>query len=56
MKNRNSLVLVHFLFIVSISQEEISVCSTAFKYQLATFLLASLIAKRVDLQKSKMEL
>jgi hypothetical protein len=31
-KNRNSLVLVHF--IVSISLEEINVCSTAFRYQL----------------------
>jgi hypothetical protein len=32
MMKRNSLVLVHF--IVSISQEEINVCSTAFRYQL----------------------
>ncbi len=34
MKNRNTLVLVHFIFIVSISQEEINVCSTAFINQL----------------------
>ncbi len=32
MKKRNSMVLV--MFIVSISQEEINVSSTAFRYQL----------------------
>jgi hypothetical protein len=34
-KTENTLVKLILLFIVSISQQEVNVCSTAFKYQLS---------------------
>jgi hypothetical protein len=62
MKKMFLFILFYFiiLFIISTSQQELNVCNTAFKYQLLILayfiLLASLIFKRAEQQKSKMEL
>jgi hypothetical protein len=56
-KIENSCFQIIVFFIVSISQREINVCSTAFSYQLpnlAYFILPASL--RVEQQKSKVEL
>jgi hypothetical protein len=60
LKTEDNLVSVHYIVIFSKSQQEINVCGTAFRLTVlilaSIIFLASLIEKRVDLQKSKMEL
>jgi hypothetical protein len=60
MKIGNNCFYFNILFIVSTPEQEINVCATALRYQLLSLVFfikrPALISKRIDEQKSKMEL